>query len=65
MKFKENRSKGSGDMERTRNSRINPMTLKCDIDLESLALYAVSFDQSLMIIFQRVHEIWSGHEIQR
>ena len=35
MKFNENHSKGSGDMERTRNSRINPMTLKCDLDPES------------------------------
>ena len=35
MKFNENRFKGSGDMERTRNSRVNPLTLTCDIDLES------------------------------
>ena len=27
MKFHENGSKGSGDMERTRNSRVNPLTL--------------------------------------
>ena len=27
MKFHENLSKGSGDMERTRNSRVNPLTL--------------------------------------
>ena len=26
VKFNENRSKGSGDMERTRNLRVNPMT---------------------------------------
>ena len=31
----ENRSKGSGDMERTRNSRVNLLTLTCDLDLES------------------------------
>ena len=30
MKFNENRSKGSGDMEQTRNSMVNSMTLKCD-----------------------------------
>ena len=30
MKFNENHSKGSRDMDRTRNSRINPMTLNCD-----------------------------------
>ena len=33
MKFNENRPKGSGDMERTQNSRINPFN--CDLDLES------------------------------
>ena len=35
MKFNENRLKGSGDMEWTRNSRVNPLTLSCDLDLES------------------------------
>ena len=35
MKFNENRSKGSGGMEHMRNSRINPMTLNYDIDIES------------------------------
>ena len=35
VKFKENRTKVSGDMEQTGNSRVNPMTLKCDPDLES------------------------------
>ena len=35
VKFNENRQKGSGDMEWTRNSRVNPLTLNCDIDLES------------------------------
>ena len=34
VKFNENRSKGSGDIEQTRNSRVNPMTLNCDHDLE-------------------------------
>ena len=34
-KFKENRPKGSGDMERTHNSRVNPLTLTCDHGLES------------------------------
>ena len=34
MKFNENRSEGSGDMEQTRSSRINPMTLNCDLELE-------------------------------
>ena len=35
VKFNENRPKGSGDMERTRNSRVNPLTLTCDLYLES------------------------------
>ena len=35
VKFNENRPKSSGDMERTRNSRVNPLTLTCDLDLES------------------------------
>ena len=32
MKFNEDRSKGPGDMERTRNIRVNPMTLKVDLE---------------------------------
>ena len=35
MKFHENRSKGSGYLERTGNSCVNPLTLSCDHDLES------------------------------
>ena len=35
MKFCEDRSKGSGDMELTQNSRINPITVKCVFDIES------------------------------
>ena len=35
VKLNENRPKGSGDMKRTRNSKVNPLTLTCDIDLES------------------------------
>ena len=31
MKFNENRSKGSEDMELTRNSKVNTMILNCDI----------------------------------
>ena len=34
-KFNENRSKDSVDIERTLNRRVNPMTLKLDLDLES------------------------------
>ena len=30
MKFNENRLKGSGEMERTRKSRVNPLT--CDLE---------------------------------
>ena len=32
MKFHENRSKGSGDKERTQNSRVNPLTLTCELE---------------------------------
>ena len=28
----ENQSKGSGDMEQTRNSRVNPLALTCDLE---------------------------------
>ena len=35
VKFYENRPKGSGDIERTQNSRVNHLTLTCDLDLES------------------------------
>ena len=30
VKFNENRPEGSGDMERTRNARVNPLT--CDLE---------------------------------
>ena len=33
--FNENRPKGSGDMKCSRNSMVNPLTLTCDLDLES------------------------------
>ena len=33
--FNENLLKGLGEMEHTQNSRVNPMTLKCDLDFES------------------------------
>ena len=36
VKFNENCLKGSGDKERTQNSRVNPLTLTCD--LESMLL---------------------------
>ena len=35
MKFHENRSKGSGDMEQILDSRVKHLTLTCDLDLES------------------------------
>ena len=34
-KFKENPSRGKGEMVLTRISRVNPMTLNCDLNLES------------------------------
>ena len=33
--FNENPSRGKRDMERTQNSRLNPMTFNFDLDLES------------------------------
>ena len=33
--FNENLTKDWRDMELTQNSRVNPMTLKCDLDLGS------------------------------
>ena len=35
QKFNENRSKGKGDMERTKHTRVIPTALNCDLDLES------------------------------
>ena len=32
MKFHETLSKGSGDIDRTLNSRVNPLTLTCDLE---------------------------------
>ena len=43
--FHENRSKGSGDMERTRNSRVNPLTLTCDLTLSLGSWVLVSADR--------------------
>ena len=35
VKFNENRLSGSEDVERTKYSRVNPLTLTCDLDFES------------------------------
>ena len=35
VKFNEHLFKGSADMERTRNRRLNPMNMKCGLDLAS------------------------------
>ena len=35
VKINKSRSKGSGDMEQARNSKVNSLTLKFDLDLES------------------------------
>ena len=32
VKFNENHPKVSGDMQRTQNSRVNHLTLTCDLD---------------------------------
>ena len=45
VKLTINRSKGSEDIERTEDLRVNPTTLKCDLDLEL----------SLMKIVQMTH----------
>ena len=44
VKFYENGPKGSGDMERTQNSKVNPLTLTCDLESRWLgrALHTVS-----------------------
>ena len=34
MNFIVNHSKGSGDIERTQNCWVDPMTLKCGLDIE-------------------------------
>ena len=38
VQFYENLSKASGDMERTRILRVNPMTLNCNLELDSAYL---------------------------
>ena len=61
-KFKENPSTGKGYTERPRNSRLNPVTLNCDLDLVSAwlsyVLHIVSlrqtYDESLKKIFPGV-----------
>ena len=50
VKININLSKGSGDMERTQNSRVNHMTLKCDLDIESAY---VTFDGSTYRLTER------------
>ena len=59
-KFKENPSTGIGDTERTRNSRLKPVTLNFDLNLESAWLSYVivslrqTYDQSLKKILPGV-----------
>ena len=31
LKFRENHPRGTGDTEQTQNSRLKPVTLKCDL----------------------------------
>ena len=42
FKFNENPFKGKGDMERTRNARLEHFTFDCDLYLES-ALFSYGF----------------------
>ena len=69
VKFNENHLKGSRDMERTRNSRVNPLTLTLSLVAESCAPHTVllqgKYESSFMKIDQRFQEICSRHEIQR
>ena len=37
-KFNENHFMGKGDMDQTRNSRLNPMTFNCDLGLDFACL---------------------------
>ena len=48
MEFNENSPKGSGDIEQTRNSKVNPLTLTCD--LKHLVKLRGTFEFSLMKI---------------
>ena len=36
MEYNETSSNGLGDIEQTPNSRVNHLTLNCDLDLESV-----------------------------
>ena len=48
VKLNENRPMCSGDMELTHNSRVNPLTLICVLDLESRQLgHTVSLRETL------------------
>ena len=58
-------------MERTRNSRVNPMTLKCDLDFESVQLSLVDrrhTERKIWVKFNEkrsnVGEIWSVHKLK-
>ena len=56
VKFNEIRLQGSGDVKRTPNSRVNPLT--CDMDGVQVAAHRLT-ERSLIKIVQRVQEIWS------
>ena len=68
--FKENHSRGKGEMERTLNSRLKH-TFNRDLDLKSTGLWVLdivplrwTFDQSLEKILPGVKEIQSVHKIE-
>ena len=76
-KLKENPSRGKGATERTRNSRLKPMTLNYDHDLNSAWLsydpahrltniisLRQTFERHLKKILPGIKEIWSRHQIQ-
>ena len=58
MKFNENRSKGSGDKQWTRNSRVNPMTLSLGSWVMSSAHCLT--ERNILVKFNENHSKGSG-----
>ena len=64
---------GKGDMEHAQNSKLNPLTIYCNLELESARLsygfcipfsLRLTFDYSLLKTHLGAKKIWSGHEIE-
>ena len=56
--FIENTSRSKGDMERTGTSRVNPMALNCDLDIESAYLI-----HGFCTLCQQDHHLTNFNEI--